>query len=51
MKKMYFPPEMELLELGLVGMLCVSGIEGGDGDGGVTPDQGDPSDPGWGSDY
>ena len=42
---------MELVELEVAGFLCTSGAEGGDGDGGVTPGSGDPSDPDWGKDY
>jgi hypothetical protein len=50
MKKTYFTPDMETVELKLSGMLCVSGIPGseeGGEDGGTTPVEVDPNDPGW----
>ena len=52
MKKIYFDPEMEFIELDTVELLAGStGADGGDDDGGVTPSEPDPSDPDWGSDY
>ena len=53
MKKLYFEPEMELIELETAGFLAASapGTEGSGDDGGVTPETPDPSDPDWGSDY
>lgn len=51
MKKTYFSPEMEAFELKLSGMLCVSGAEGGNDDGGTTPEDKDPSQDGWDSDF
>jgi len=49
MKKTYFTPDMETVELKLSGMLCASvpGAEGGSDDGGTTPVEVDPTDPGW----
>ena len=52
MKKIYFDPEMEFIELDTVELLAGStGADGGDDDGGTTPNPTDPSDPDWGSDY
>ncbi len=52
MKKIYFSPEVETIDVELLSMLCGStGTDGGDDDGGVTPSEPDPSDPDWGSDY
>lgn len=54
MKKTYFAPEVEIVDLKMNGMLCASvpGAEGGSDDGGTTPsDGGDGTDPDWGSDF
>ena len=53
MKKTYFSPEMETVELKFSQVILTGsiGAEGGNSDGGVTPGTGDPSNPGWGSDY
>lgn len=52
MKKIYFSPEVETIDVELLSMLCGStGTEGGDGDDSVVPSEPDPSDPDWGSDY
>lgn len=54
MKKIYFEPVTELVELETVGFLASSiGDVDTPGNGGeVTPgDGGDPTQPGWGSDY
>jgi hypothetical protein len=53
MKKTYFAPEMETIDMLLDGMLCASipGGEGGGDDGGSDVNPVDPSDPDWGSDY
>lgn len=51
MKKTYFSPEIEVEETALEEILCVSGTEGGDSDGGSDIVEGDPSDPGWGDDF
>lgn len=53
MKKTYFSPEVEIVDLKIEGMLCASvpGGEGGGDDGGSDVSTPDPTDPGWGSDY
>lgn len=53
MRKIYIEPEIEIVELHMGAALLSgsTGAEGGDGDGGTTPQQGDPTDPDWGSDY
>lgn len=52
MKKVYFSPEMETIDMLLDGMLCSSiGTEGGGDDGGSDVTPSDPSNPGWGNDY
>jgi len=52
MRITYISPEMEVVELKLSSMICTStGTEGAGDDGGFTPDEPDPSDPDWGSDY
>ena len=53
MKKTYYAPEVEIIILNSQQPLLVEsiGAEGGSSDGGVTPGSGNPSDPGWGSDY
>ena len=53
MKKNYFAPQTELIELEVSTMILAGStgdIETGGG-GEVTPTTGDPSDPDWGSDY
>ncbi len=55
MKKTYFAPEVEVVELmAQVALLAGSGVPGGEGggdDGGSDVSTSDPTDPGWGSDY
>ena len=53
MKKTYFAPEVEIVDLKMTGILCASvpGGEGGGDDGGSSTVVTDPTDPGWGSDY
>lgn len=54
MKKIYFAPEMETVELKFSNSLLagsVPGAEGGDGDGGGNSSADDPSKPGWGDDF
>ena len=54
MKKTYFAPEVEVIELmAQVALLAgsVPGGEGGGDDGGSDTNPTDPSDPGWGDDY
>ena len=54
MKKTYYAPEMETVELKFGNSLLagsVPGAEGGSGDGGAGTTPGDPSQPGWGDDY
>lgn len=53
MKKIYIEPESEIVELHMGSALLSgsTGAEGGDGDGGIPTDEGDPDDPDWGSDY
>lgn len=53
MKKTYFAPEVELIDMEMEGVLCssVPGGEGGGDDGGSDVNPTDPSNPGWGSDY
>lgn len=51
MKKTYFSPEIEVEEMDLSELLCVSGAEGGEDDGGSGVVEGDPSQPGWGDDF
>ena len=53
MKKIYFEPELELIKIQSSNLLIISNgdAEGGDNDGGYTPEEGDPSDPNWGDDY
>jgi len=54
MKKTYFAPEMETVELKFSNSLLagsVPGAEGGGSDGGSTPGVVDPSQPGFGDDY
>jgi hypothetical protein len=52
MKKIYFAPEVEVVELETEGFLAASlgDIETGGG-GEVTPSVGDPDDDDWGNDY
>jgi len=50
MKKTYFAPEVETIDLKYSAMLCISGLDdgSGSGDGSITPTPGgDPTDPGW----
>lgn len=49
MKKNYFAPEFETVELKMNGMLCASipGSEEGGEDGGTTPTETDPNEDGW----
>ena len=53
MKKIYFSPEVETIDVELLSMLCGSdtGTDGGSDDGGTDVTPTDPSDPEWGSDY
>ena len=54
MKKIYLEPEIEIVELQMCSPLLSGSngaAEGGDGDGGTTTPEGDPTDPDWGSDY
>ena len=54
MKKTYFAPEVEVVELmAQVALLAgsIPGAEGGGDDGGSDTNPTDPSDPGWGDDY
>ena len=53
MKKIYLEPEVEIVNFKMRGFLCISNgaAEGGDGDGGTTTQEGDPTNPDWGSDY
>lgn len=55
MKKTYFAPEVEVVELmAQVALLAGSDVPGGEGggnDGGSDVSISDPTDPGWGSDY
>lgn len=52
MKMIYSAPEMELVELETTGFLASSlGDIDTAGGGEVTPTQGNPNDPDWGSDY
>jgi hypothetical protein len=53
MKKIYLEPEMELIKFQTAKFLAISNgdAEGGDNDGGYTPNEPDPSDPNWGDDY
>lgn len=53
MRKMYIEPEIEIIELPMVGALLSgsTGAEGGDGDGGTSTQETNPDDPDWGSDY
>ena len=52
MRITYISPEMEVVELKLSSMICTStGTEGAGDDGGWKPEEPDPSDPDWGSDY
>lgn len=54
MKKTYFAPEVEVIELmAQVALLAgsVPGAEGGGDDGGSTPEDKDPSQDGWDSDF
>ena len=53
MKKTYFTPEMEVVELKLGNAILSgsTGAEGGDGDGGTPTEETNPDDPDWGSDY
>ena len=48
MKKIYFEPEVEIVNLKLSGFLCASNINE---DGEVTPSQPDQGSDDWGSDY
>ncbi len=52
MKKNYFAPEVEVVNLETAGFLASSlgDIETGGG-GEVTPSTGNPDDPNWGNDY
>lgn len=52
MKKIYFAPEVEVVNLETEGFLAASigDIETGGG-GEVTPSTGDPTNPDWGNDY
>lgn len=51
MKKNYFAPEVEIVDLKMTGILCASGAEGGGDDGGQDPVDTDPSQEGWDSDF
>ena len=49
MKKIYFEPEMDIVEVKMLNLICIS--PGIDENGEVIPGEGDPSDENWGSDY
>ena len=54
MKKTYFAPDMEIVEVNINNALLagsVPGAEGGGDDGSTTPEEKDPSQPGWDSDF
>lgn len=53
MKKTYFAPEFETVELKMNGMLCASvpGAEGGGDDGGQPTTETDPNEDGWDANF
>ncbi len=54
MKKIYLNPTLEVVEIDVKNQILagsVPGAEGGGNDGGVTPGEVDPSQPGFGDDY